>query len=124
MTAIELYIDGVQVRAPKPGGITRKVEKIWSKNTGRTATAKMQGTILATKTTYSLEWNPLAIGDQAQLESLICDPAVPFHTIRIVKPDGSSQEVECYFGTPSFTEWDMIGGQWRCKSAKVDAIER
>lgn len=124
MTAIALYIDDVQVRPPKPGGITRKPEKVWSKNTGRTATAKMQGTILATKTTLSIDWPPLTLCEQEQIEQIISDESKPFHTINLVKPDGTGMKMECYFGTPSFTEWDWIGGEWRCKSAKVDAIER
>ena len=121
---IEMSIDNVIVRSPKVGGISRKTEKIWSKNTGRTASARMQGTIKAIKTTYSIEWPPLTQDEQELIESLISDIRKPFHILRIRRPDGSVWELECYFGTPSFTEWEMLGGQWRCVSGKVDAIER
>lgn len=121
---IEMAIDGVIVPCPKVGGLTRKTEKIWSKNTGRSATAKMQGTIKAIKCTYSIEWPPLTQEEQEKLEALISDITKPFHKLRFRRPNGSVWEMECYFGTPSFKEWDRLGGQWRCTGAKVDAIER
>ena len=124
ITAIKLKIGGVQVRAPKIGGITRKPEKVWSKNTGRTATARMQGTILAVKKTLSFSWPPLTQEEQELIESLVSNPGVSFTTVEITRPNGSTETLECYFGTPSFEEWHQIGGQWMCKNGKVDAIER
>ena len=122
--AIEMQIDDVFVPAPKIGGMTRKLEKVWSKNTGRSASAKMQGTIKAVKYTYSIEWPPLTQDQQELIEGLVSDITKPFRTLRIRRPDGFVQELECYFGTPTFSEWEMIGGIWRCTNAKVDAIER
>ena len=122
--AIEMAIDNVIVRSPKVGGLTRKTEKIWSKNTGRSASARMQGTIKAIKHTYSIEWPPLTQAEQELLESLISDIAKPFRTLTFRRPDGSVWKMECYFGTPSFTEWELLNGQWHCVNAKVDAIER
>ena len=121
---IRMEINGVRVKSPKVNGMTRKREKLWSKNTGRAASGKMQGTILAIKTTYDFEWISLTQEEQELIESLISDKAVPFSTIRISRPDGSVHEFECYFGTPSFGEWSLVMGQWRCTSAKVSAIER
>lgn len=124
ITAIELKINGVKVKAPKIGGISRKSEKVWSKNTGRTATARMQGTIIAIKKTLSISWPPMTQEEQEVIESQISNQAVPFSTLELTKPNGEIETIECYFGTPSFEEWDQIGGQWRCKNGKVDAIER
>ena len=121
---IEMSIDGVIVRSPKVGGMTRKPEPIWSKNTGRTASQKMQGTIKAIKQTYSIKWPPLSQWEQELIESLVSNKDKPFHTLRIRRPDGTVWEMECYFGTPSFPEWDLISGEWKCKDASVDAIER
>ena len=122
--AIRLSIDGVTVKSPKVGGITRKEEKIWSKNTGRAASARMQGTIKAIKTTYSISWPPLTQAEKDLIESLVSNPNMPFHVLRLTQPDNTALELECYFGTPSFTEWTLLGGQWRCIDGKVDAIER
>lgn len=121
---IEMTIDDKRIKPPKIGGMTRKTEKIWSKNTGRTASCKMQGTIKAVKKTYSLEWPPLTQREQELIDSIVSDVSKPFHIVRIRRPDGDVWEMECYFGTPSFTEWDLIGGRWRCTDAKVDMIER
>ena len=121
---IEMSIDGVIIPSPKIDGITRKAEKVWSKNTGRTASARMQGTIKAVKYTYSIEWPPLTQQDQELIETLVSDKTKPFRKLKVRRPDGSVWEMECYFGTPSFSEWSMLGGQWRCTNAKVDAIER
>lgn len=124
ITAIELKIGGVKVRAPKIGGITRKSEKVWSKNTGRTATARMQGTILAVKKTLSISWPALTQAEQELIESVVSDTNAAFTTLEITRPNGDTESFECYFGTPSFNEWDWIGGQWMCVNGKVDAIER
>lgn len=122
--AIEMTIDGISVPSPKVNGITRKSEKVWSKNTGRTASGKMQGTIVGVKNTYSIAWAPLTQEEQELIESVVSSKSNPFHTLRIRRPDGSIWEMECYFGTPSFMEWTMLNGQWYCTDAKVDAIER
>lgn len=124
ITAIKLKINGTEVRAPKVGGISRKSEKIWSKNTGRTATARMQGTIIAIKKTLSISWPALTQAEQELIESQISNVNQPFSTIEITRPNGVIESIECYFGTPSFEEWKLIGGQWRCENGKVDAIER
>lgn len=121
---IEMSIDDVMIPVPKISGMTRKPEKVWSKNTGRTASARMQGTIKAIKITYSMEWPPLTQHEEELIEGLVSDIAHPFRMLKMKRPDGSVMEMECYFGTPSFTEWELIGGQWRCVNGKVDAIER
>ena len=121
---IAMSINGVVVKSPKVGGMNRKAEKVWSENTGRTASGKMQGTIKAIKYTYSIEWPPLTQDEQELIESLVSDKSTPFSELQIKRPDGSVWKTECYFGTPSFTEWELLGGRWYCTNAKVDAIER
>lgn len=121
---VELEIGGVRVRSPKIGGITEKPERIWSKNTGRTGTQKMRGTVLDVKCTYAIEWPALTKPEKDLIKKLVSDKSKPFTTIRVREPDGSVWEMECYFGTPSFPEWEWLNGQWMCVGAKVDAIER
>jgi hypothetical protein len=121
---IEMTIDDIPVPAAKIGGMTGKPEKIWSKNTSRTASLKMQGTIKGIKWTYSLKWPPLTQAEQELIDSLVSDATKPYHILKMRRPDGSLREMECYFGTPTYTEWAMIGGTWKCTDAAVDAIER
>ena len=124
LTAITLKINGVQVKAPKVGGITRKPEKIWSSNTGRTASTNMVGTIKGIKKTLSISWPPMTQSEWNLIESLVSNVNAPFVPVEITEPDGSVTKVECYFGTPTVKTWDLIGDQWRCTDGKVDAIER
>lgn len=121
---IEMEIDGVIVRTPKVCGTKRQPNKIWSKNTGRTASQKMVGTILAIKDTYSIEWPPLTQEEQEIIESLVSNKSKPFVVVKIRRPNGDIWQKEVYFGAPSFTEWDWINGQWMSTDNKVDAIER
>ena len=122
--AIELRINGVAVKAPKVGGITRKSEKVWSSNTGRTASTRMVGTILGIKKTISFSWPPLTQAERDRIEAQVSNTSAPFVPVEITLPDGGTERTECYFGTPSFKEWEYIGGQWMCTDGKVDAIER
>lgn len=121
---IEMEIDGIIVKTPMVCGIERHPEKIWSTNTGRTASQRMVGTILAIKQTCSIKWPPLTQAEQDLIESLISNKDKPFVIMKLRRPDGSVWEMEVYFGTPSFTEWDWIGGTWRSTNNTVDAIER
>lgn len=124
ITAIELVINGTEVKPPKVGGITYKAEKVWSSNTGRTAKGRMVGTIKTIKRTFSIEWPPLTHDEKELIEAKVSDQNVPFAKMSITQPDGSTMTVECYFGTPTFEGYELIGGMWRYKSGKVDAIER
>lgn len=121
---IMMEIDGVIVKTPKVCGTKRKANKIWSKNTGRSASQKMMGTILAIKQEYSIEWPPLTQGEQELIESLVSNMSKPFVKMKLRRPDGTVWAKEVYFGTPSFTEWDWINGQWMSTNNTVDAIER
>lgn len=121
---IEMEIDGVIVKSPKVCGTKRKPNKIWSKNTGRTASQKMMGTILAIKQEYTIEWPPLTQCEQELIESLVSNESKPFVTMQLRRPNGTVWTREVYFGTPSFTEWDWIDGQWKSTNNTVDAIER
>lgn len=121
---IVMEINGTVVRSPKIGGITRKPEKIWSSNTKRSASQRMNGTVKAIKMTYSIAWPPLTQPEQEQIESLVSNKSIPFPGLKVTRPDGSIWAIECYFGTPSFPEWEWIDGQWMCVNATVDAIER
>lgn len=124
ITAIELKINGVKVKTPKIGGINRKPEKIWSANTRRTSSTRMVGTLKGIKKTLSISWPPLTQAERDLIEGQISNVSKPFSTLEITEPDGSVTSIECYFGTPSYKDWEWIGGQWCCTDGKVDAIER
>lgn len=124
ITAIEMEINGVKVKSPKVGGITEKVEKVWSSNTGRTTRGKMVGTIKCIKRTYAIAWPPLTKEEKDLINEQISNINRPFGTFTFREPDGTVTSMDCYFGTPTFEGFDLIGGQWRYKTATVDVIER
>lgn len=121
---IEMEIDGIRIRSPKIQGMNRKPEKIWSKNTGRTGTARMQGTIIAIKQRISISWTDIPYGEAEHILELVNNPDRPFHILKWTLPTGQYRKMECYFGTPSVDEYTIRRGQWCVSNFKVDAIER
>lgn len=121
---IEMEIDGIRIKSPKIQGMNHKAEKVWSKNTGRTGTARMQGTIIAIKQTQSLSWPDLCFEEAERIIELVSDPNKPFRIIKWTLPNGEIRQMECYFGTPSADEYVVRKGVWCVTNLKVDAIER
>ena len=66
-TVTNLTINGVEMPNPAMEGVTISTEKIWSANTGRSASGKMVGTIIATKTTISIKWPALTPEQAAKI---------------------------------------------------------
>ena len=122
LIVVQMAIDSVEVPAPK--SFTYKPEKVWSNNTGRTASGKMVGTIKCIKRTLSITWGYLTEAQKQLIEGQVSDVEKPFVILWMRLSDGSTMEMECYFGTPQFEAYERVGGIWRYKSGKVDGIER
>ena len=124
LTVTDLKIDGVVIPAPKVKGMKIKPEKIWSKNTGRTAATTMVGTILEIKTTVDIEWPPLTVEQVAAIEAAVSNKGRPFVPMEFTDQTGRTKTMTVYFGTPTYTDFDWIGGQWMVMDAAVSAIEQ
>ena len=124
LTVTDLKIDGVAMPAPKVKGMKIKPEKIWSKNTGRTAATTMVGTILEIKTTVDIEWPPLTVEQVATIEAAVSNKGKPFVPMEFTDQTGQTRTLNVYFGTPSYTAFDWIGGQWKATDVAVSAIEQ
>lgn len=125
LTVSNLTIDGVAMPAPKaPGGMKIKEEKIWSQNTGRTAAATMVGTILAIKHTVDISWPALTVEQVGIIEAAVSDRARPFSLMSYTDQTGTRHTMNVYFGTPSYTCFDWINGQWMVTDVAVSAIEQ
>ena len=124
LTVSNLTIDGVAMPAPKVGGMKIKEEKIWSKNTGRTAAATMVGTILAIKRTVDISWPPLAVEQVDIIETAVSNRDRPFSLMSYTDQTGTRHTMNVYFGTPSYTCFDWVNGQWRATDVTVSAIEQ
>ena len=124
LTVTALKIDGVVIPAPKVKGMTIKPEKIWSKNTGRTAATTMVGTILKIKHTVDIEWPPLTVEQVRLIESVVSNEDKPFVSMEFTDQTGQTKTMTVYFGTPTYNDFDWIGGQWMVTDAAVSAIEQ
>lgn len=124
LTVTDLKIDGVVIPAPKVKGMQIKPEKIWSKNTGRTAATTMVGTILKIKHTVDIEWPPLTVEQVRLIESVVSNEDKPFVSMEFTDQTGQTKTMTVYFGTPTYTDFDWIGGQWMVTDAAVSAIEQ
>lgn len=124
LTVSQLTINGVAMPAPKVGGLKIKPEKIWSSNTGRTADTTMVGTILGIKTTVEISWPPLTVEDVATIEAAVSAKNLPFVPMTFTDHTGAERTLQVYFGTPSYTAFDWVGGEWRVLDATVSGIEQ
>ena len=125
LTVSNLTVDGVAMPAPKaPGGMKIKEEKIWSKNTGRTAAATMVGTILAIKRTVDISWPPLTVEQVGIIEAAASNKDKPFPLMSYTDQRGTRHTMNVYFGTPSYTCFNWIKGQWMVTDVTASAIEQ
>lgn len=119
-----LTIDGVVMPAPKIGGLKFKPEKVWSQNTQRTADTTMVGTILAIKNTVDISWPPLTAEQVATIEAVVSNKGKPFVPMTYTDQQGRTKTINVYFGTPSYTGFERINGQWMVTDASVSGIEQ
>ena len=120
----DLTIDGVTMPAPKIGGLKFKPEKVWSQNTKRTAKTTMVGTVLAIKDTVEISWPPLTIEQVDTIEAAVSNKDKPFVPMTYTDQRGQTKTIDVYFGTPTYTGFAWINGQWMVTDASVSGIER
>ena len=123
-TVTNLTINGVEMPNPAMEGVTISTEKIWSANTGRSASGKMVGTIIATKTTISIKWPALTPEQAAKIEAAVSNGINPF--VPIAYPDMAGNRVTktVYFGTPTYTLYSWADGVRYVKDVSVEGIEQ
>lgn len=124
ITVSDLYIDGAKMPDPAVEGVTVSSEKIWSSNTGRAASGKMVGTIVAIKTTLKIKWPPLTPPQVAAIESKVSSKSRPFVSVRFTDPTGTTITKTMYFGTPQYTVYSWADGVQYINGVTVDAIEQ
>ncbi len=124
ITVSDLYINGTRMPAPKHQGVTISTEKVWSADTGRTASGKMVGTLIATKTKVKLEWPPLTMAEVALIEAAVSNANSPFVPMRYTDMTGQTVTKTVYFGTPTYTMYSWAAGIQYVTDVSVDAIEQ
>lgn len=124
MTVTGLTINGVEMPDPALEGVTISTEKVWSANTGRTASGKMVGSVIAEKTTIKIKWPVLTPAQVAQIEAAVSDPEHPFVPVSYTDMCGNRVTKTVYFGTPTYTVYSWADGLQLVKDAAVDGIEQ
>ncbi len=123
MTVTDLTIGGVKMPTPALEGLTITREKIWSSDTGRTASGKMVGTIVAVKTKVVIKWPVLTMHEVETIENAVSS-STPFVTMTYTDMTGAVTTKTVYFGTPSYTVYSYADGTQYVKDVTVDGIER
>lgn len=67
----EIKINGKSIPVPDEDGFKRTKNKIWSSNTGRSASGKMLGDIIAVKYSLEFSWSKLTAQQIKDLESAV-----------------------------------------------------
>lgn len=99
-----LKINGFIPPAPDEGGITIGVEKIWSENTGRSASGRMVGDIKAIKTVLDISWSKMSAADVSALDAAVNDIYSPFFSVEYYDQSGSKQNKTFYAAPNSYVQ--------------------
>ncbi len=124
ITVSDLYIGGVKMPTPALEGMTISREKIWSSDTGRTASGKMVGTIVSIKTTVKIKWPPLTMDEVKVIEGAVSSQDTPFTTLKYTDMTGSTVTKTVYFGTPTYTIYSWADNLQVVKDVSVDGVEQ
>lgn len=95
MAILSTTINGKNVTLPAPISISVGDEIIWSSNTGRTASGKMVGDVIAEKLTLSISWGILTASDVNLIRNSLRTGFFPI-TFNI---DGKPSTINVYRGT-------------------------
>lgn len=116
-----LTINGVTMPTPAMEGVTVSREKVWSANTGRSASGRMVGTIVAIKTTIKVKWPPLTLEEAQKIERAV---AKEFFPVVLTKGGDTVFDGTMYAGAPSYTVYSVASGLPYARDMCVDLIER
>ena len=98
-----LNIGGYEPPAPDKGSVQVGVQKIWSENTKRTASAKMVGDIKAIKTTLDISWAEMKQEDLKKLDEKVSNKSQSFFNVTYVDQRGVQQTKKFYADSMSYT---------------------
>lgn len=108
---------------PEPRSIEIGKEKIWSSNTGRTDSGKMNGDIIAIKTQLKIKWGVLSAEQTALIDKYLSES---FFACTYLDPGNGNAETtkEFYAGTPAYPVYSYVNGLPDYQGVGVDLIER
>lgn len=114
-----LKIGDLEIRAQKLD-ISR--EPIWSKNTGRVASGKMKGDIVAHKYKLTVTLPPMSDKEAASFDAAIL---TAFFNVTFRNPTtGKNVTKKMYAGSPKYPVYSYVDGLPRYVGVAVDLIEQ
>lgn len=119
----EITINGWQIPAPDKNGFKRTKNKLWSANTGRTASGKMVGDIVAVKYSLTIKWSELTSSDVTEIENAVSSSA--FFPV-VFPAEGTGEELTKNFYAADLT-YDtkiVIDGEEIYKDFTIELIEQ
>lgn len=119
----EITINGWQIPAPDKNGFKRTKNKLWSANTGRTASGKMVGDIVAVKYSLTIKWSELTSSDVTEIENAVSSSA--FFPV-VFPAEGTGEELTKNFYAADLT-YDtkiVINGEEIYKDFTIELIEQ
>ena len=120
--AYKLTINGYSPPAVTRSGYSVTKNKIWSSNTGRGATGKMLGDIIATKYTIRAQWNKLTQSQLIALENAIGSKA--FFSVTFVNEKGAHTTKTFYSADPTYTTKKFVNGVAVFENVSIELIEQ
>ena len=115
-----IVIRGGGVVLPSPDSITASDEILWSSNTGRSASGKMLGDVIAEKKTFAIEWGVLTRAEYASIRQNLQSGFRPFS----LEEDGVTTTITGYRGTLSGTLLGSFGGVTYYRGVTVTIIQQ
>lgn len=121
MAILTVITETGKVALPAPVSISVGNEIIWSSNTGRSASGKMLGDVVATKDTLNIEWGILT---SEELNTIKNGLKAGFFTLQ-VNVDGNPVVLDRYRGTLTYQAMGKLeDGIYYFSSVSVDVIQQ
>ena len=118
-----LEVEGIVFKVAY-NGYTYGRNKIHSSNTGRTNSGTMVGTILAIKDKVEVTLVPMNPATAKEIDSVVSSTTM-FHKANVLYLDGTSKELEIYFGDVSYHYLSRnLGDNGLITGVSVSLIER
>ena len=119
---LQLEINGYKPPAPDKEGYVVTENKIWSKNTGRTASALMVGDIVGRKYSVVLTWADLKQSEVSLIDNAINEKA--FFSVTFENQRGEVLTRTFYSDDPAYGKKKYKDGEWCYSSFTVTLTEK
>jgi hypothetical protein len=122
MNLLQLEINGYKPPSPDREGYVVTENKIWSKNTGRTASAEMVGDVIGRKYSVVLTWSDLKQDVVKLIDNAINKEA--FFPVKFENQRGEFITRSFYSDDPAYGKKKQKNGEWYYSSFTITLTEK